>query len=108
MTGPVDMPPEVATDSAAPDDQAFDGSLNESESLAISSLRRRGQQIQMQIGEIEINKAKLLGGLADLENQAQRVLSEAGRRLGIPDGVPWVVSMDGKVKIVPGGENPRG
>lgn len=102
MTDLNDTPPEVAGESS-PTDPMVKGTLTEAENTAILQLRRQGQHTQMQIGEMEIHKARLLGNMADLESQAQRIMTEAGKRLGIPDGTPWNVSPDGTVRIVPGG-----
>lgn len=101
MTDMIDTPPEVAN--VQNEDPTVRGKLTDAESMALGQLRRQGQQTQMQIGEVEIHKARLLGNMADLESQAQRIMTEAGKRLGIPDGTPWSVSPDGVVRIVPGG-----
>lgn len=97
-------PPEVADDQV---DDSIVGSMTEQELGAIGLLRRQGQQTQMQIGEIEVHKFRLLANMNDLENQAQRIMNEAGKRLGIPDGKPWTVAPDGSIRMVPnGGQNP--
>jgi len=103
MKETIDAPPEVAGMESRNEDPSVLGTLNEAENMALVQLRRQGQQTQMQIGELEIHKARLLGNMADLETQAQRILVEAGKRLGITDGTPWNVSPDGTVRIVPGG-----
>ncbi len=103
----IDTPPDVAGQTPQNEDPSVIGTLTEAESLALIQLRRQGQQTQMQIGEMEIHKARLLGTMADLESQAQRIMTEAGTRLGITDGTPWNVSPDGTVRIVPGGR-PKG
>lgn len=103
MTDTIDTPPEVAGSVPQNEDPTVKGKLTDAESQALAQLRRQGQQTQMQIGEMEIHKARLLGNMADLEAQAQRIMTEAGKRLGIPDGTPWNVTPDGTVRIVPGG-----
>ena len=95
-------PPEMDTESTQTD-PTIAGSLTEMENNALGMLRRQGQQTQMQIGEMAIKQAQLLGNMADLENQAQRILNEAGKRLNIPDGQPWTVNPDGTVRLIPGG-----
>lgn len=96
-----DLPPEVAT-SPTPDPNIV-GALTDTERNAIEMLRRQGSQVQMQIGEIEIRKARLLGNMADLEAQGRQILQEAGKRLGIAEGQPWTVTPDGSVRLIPGG-----
>jgi hypothetical protein len=106
-------PPEVNGESSeAPatyeKDPTVVGSLTEMESNAIGMLRRQGQQMQMEIGGIEIHKARLVGNILDLEAQAHRILTEAGKRLGIPEGQPWTVNPDGSIRMVPGKDPAQG
>lgn len=100
-------PPEVVGEAPAQDPNVL-GQLTEQESTVLSMLRRQGQQFQMQIGDLEIRKARLLGNMADLEAQGQRLLNEAGKRLGIKEGTPWTVTPDGTVRLIPGGPQAQG
>jgi len=99
----LDTPPEVneELDSAAE-------SLTPQEVQAINTLRQRGSQVTMEIGNLEIRKARLLSSMSALEEQAQAILMEAGKRLGIPDGQPWHVNPDGTIRLVPGQGIPPG
>jgi hypothetical protein len=103
MTDALDTNPPEMTDKTIEDPMVL-GYLTEQENNALGMLRRQGQQIQMQIGEMEVAKARLLGNMAELENHAQRVLNEAGKRLSVPEGQPWTVTADGIMRMVPGGK----
>ena len=99
-------PPEVSGETQ-PTDPTVVGVLTEQENNALGMLRRQGQQIQMKIGEMEIQKARLLGTMQDFENQAQTVLTQAGKRMGVTEGQPFSVAPDGTVRLIPGGVPPN-
>lgn len=94
----VDTPPEVTGEQAVTDPTIV-GKLTSQEMQAIATLRQHGSQVTMEIGNLEIKKARLLGNLSTLETQAQNIMNEAGKRMGIPDGQPWQVTPDGSVRI---------
>ena len=100
-------PPEVIGETPAKDPNVV-GTLNEGENAALAMLRRQGQQFQMQIGDLEIRKARLLGNMSELEAQGQKILTEAGLRLGIKEGTAWNVAPDGTIRLIPGGPGPQG
>lgn len=94
-----DTAPEVTGEQ--PQDPTLVGSLTQQEMQAISTLRQQGSQVTLEIGNLEVRKARLLGTLSNLEVQAQNLLNEAGKRLGVPDGTPWNVNPDGTVRLIP-------
>ena len=94
-----DVPPEVTGEETVSDPSVV-GSLTAQEMQAISTLRQHGSQVTMEIGNLEIKKARLLGNLSSLETQAQNIMNEAGKRLGIAEGQPWHVNPDGSVRLV--------
>ena len=66
----------------------------------LTTFRQAAKDIASEIGQIEIRKARLIGSLGDIENKAQGLLTEEGKRLGIPDGTAWQVTPDGKAVVV--------
>lgn len=102
-----DMPPEVTGEQPAKDPSVV-GTLTQQEVQVLSALRQQGNQVTLEIGNLEVRKARLLGNLSNLEAQAQSLLNEAGKRLGVPEGQPWHVTPDGTVRLVPGQGLPNG
>lgn len=62
-------------------------------------IHQEAQQVTVQIGQSEIRKARLLSGLGEIEERGMRVMSEIGKRLGIPAGTRWQAGPDGSVII---------
>ena len=63
----------------------------------LNSLKQAAQDIQLEIGHIEIRKARLIGSLGEVETRAQQILTDEGKRLGIPEGTAWQVTNEGEV-----------
>lgn len=104
MSNAVDTPPEVTSENVT--DPLVIGHLTEAENNALKILKRQTQQIQMKIGEIEINKARMLADVSDIEIQANRLLTDAKNRCEIEDGQPWSVDQNGVIRLIPGGQQP--
>ena len=94
--------PDVPTPSEPPPSE-LDRRLTDEESRTLADLRRQGNDVIFQIGHHEVQKARLLGRLQQIEAEAQGVLDQVGQRLGIPDGTAWTVLPDGSVQVLPGG-----
>lgn len=90
--------PEVAGE--IPEDPSVVGSLDPQEMATLADLRQQGNQITMEIGSMEIRKARLLGNLSQLEEHAQHVLNGAGDRCGISKDTSWQVTPDGKIHVL--------
>jgi hypothetical protein len=75
------------------------GSVETSVRQQLNSLKQAAQDIQLEVGHIEIRKARLIGSLGEVERRAQQILTEEGKRLGIPEGVAWQVTPEGEVLI---------
>lgn len=101
MVETTEMPEEIAGE--APADPSIMGHLDPQELSKLSALRHRGTQITLEIGNIEVRKARLLGALQEAEKEAQRVLNEAAKRMSIPDGQLYQVASDGVVRLSPAG-----
>ena len=69
----------------------------------------QGPQGDHQLGQLQIQKARVVGQYNDVSNKAQHVLNEAAKRMAIPDGSPWQVTPEGKAIVLdqPGGPPPK-
>lgn len=75
------------------------GELSEAAQLAVRNIQQNQSQIQYQIGGLEVQKARLLGTIDDLQLQLQRVLASEALRFGIPQDRTWHVTPDGKAYV---------
>jgi hypothetical protein len=75
--------------------------LTEEEHKAITALHRKVHDMVHAIGQVEVQKARILADLADTENEAQVVMHGASVRMGIPQGKVWKAQPDGTVVILP-------
>jgi hypothetical protein len=91
-------PPPVAGE--VPNDPNVVGTLTQQEMETLAGLRRRGSQLVMQIGAVEVQKARMLGDLDANENQAEAVMQGISKRMGISDGQRYQIMPDGKVRLV--------
>lgn len=76
-----------------------DFSVDTSVVQQLNSFKQAIRDIINEVGNIEIRKARLIGSLGEIESRAQQLLSEEGKRLGIPEGTAWQVTPEGKVII---------
>ena len=91
-------PPEVAGEVAQ--DPDIIGALEPAEMAQLSSLRQRSGQTTMEIGTMEVRKARLLALLSEMEEQAQHTIQDAGKRLGVPNGQQFQVLPDGRLRLM--------
>ena len=89
------------TDTAGTNGPTVLGELESTETEALSTLRRTANEVVMEIGQLEVRQARLMGSLSDIENRAQAVLDGAAKRFEIPQGTPWQVTPDGKAVLLP-------
>jgi len=66
----------------------------------LNGLRQGANQLALEIGNLEVRKARLLGNISEVEANAQTLLNRVGIRLQIPDGQPWQVSPTGEVVLL--------
>lgn len=76
------------------------GELSDEEKMALAKHRQQLQQHTMTLGQFEVQKARVFTVIAQLENQMETILKQAGTRLGLTGEHQWSVSQDGKVRIV--------
>ncbi len=86
-----------ANDQQLPPGVQVAGNLNEQEAQSLNNLQREQRNILTKMGELEVQKARLLGRHAQLEQQGQGLLQGVATRLEIPSNWPWQVQADGSV-----------
>lgn len=97
---PVDdnTPPQVAGE--VPPDPNIVGNLIPQEIGMLNQLRQQGNTLTTRIGLAELQKAKLLWQIQQIEDKAQEIMDAAGKRMGIPNGQVWQVTQDGKARLM--------
>lgn len=78
------------------------GTLEEGEARVLASLRQTASQIVLKVGQFEVEKARLLGQLSDIEERSKTIINEATQRFGV-EGTHWNVHPDGRVFKIEGG-----
>ena len=96
----VDVTPEVAEPAPEVEDPNVLGDLEASEMGVLVSMQQQGRAIIQRIGEMEVEKSRVLGQLANLESQHQQYLQGIAKRLNIPQATQWQVTQDGKARKV--------
>lgn len=94
-----DPAPEVSD--APPEDPNVLGVLEPSEMGILMAIQQQGRAVVQRVGEIEVEKFRLMGQLSSLEGQNQQHLQSIAKRLGIPQGTQWQVTQDGKIRKAP-------
>ena len=94
------VPPQVAGEVPPQNDPTVIGTLTVDEIGMLNGLRQQGNTVTLQIGLAEIRKSRLLFQLQEVEDRAQMIQAQIGKRLGIPEGAAWQLSPDGKARMV--------
>lgn len=101
-----DLAPEVPE--APPEDPNVLGVLEPSEMGILTAIQQQARAVVQRVGEIEVEKFRLMGQLSGLEGQNQQHLQSIAKRLGVPQGTQWQVTQDGKVRqALPHGMSPN-
>lgn len=74
------------------------GHLEDLELQQVASLRQSANELISQIGQLEVQKARMLGHMSDIEERAQGVLNAAKQRFGVQDK-PCFITGDGKIML---------
>jgi len=72
------------------------GQLEESEIKLIDAYRKSANEMIQQIGQLEVQKARLLGQMGDVEERAQKVLNDAKARFNVGPK-PCFITAEGKI-----------
>ena len=75
------------------------GQLEPGEMSQLNALRKAAHDYTFQLGQMEIQKARILEMLNQTEVRAQGILNNAAKRLNIPEGEAWVAGADGSVRL---------
>lgn len=75
------------------------GELTLSEMRALDDTRVRMDATLRRIGEIEVERHRLVAAITSLEDESATILAGVATRLGIPAGSEWVVNRDGSVHM---------
>jgi len=100
-TAPVAEIPTPAEDAVNPEQPGYVGQLETGEMQLLNSLRQASTQVVLKIGQLEVQKAQLLGQLDQIENRSRSVVTGATKRFGV-EGNQWNIQPDGKVFKVEG------
>lgn len=76
------------------------GQLEEKELQTLASYRKAATDMIQQVGQLEVQKARLLGQMGDVEERAQKIMNEAKTRLGVEASAQCFITQDGKVMVV--------
>ena len=76
------------------------GQLDENEVQQIETYRKAANNMIQQIGQLEIQKARVLRQLGEVEERAQFILNAAKVRFGLGQNDPCLITPDGKVMAV--------
>ena len=67
----------------------------------LGQLQAQTREVTFQIGRMEVRKAELLTAIDQMNVEAKALVNSEAKRLGIPDGAPWQITGEGKVKLMP-------
>ncbi len=98
-TEKVDVAPEIAE--APPEEEGVLGVLTPEERGKLNQMQHLARETVFGLGELEVQKSRLVTRLSLLESQNQDNMREIGERLGLDPETKWQVGADGKVRIVP-------
>ena len=77
------------------------GNITPEELTQMTQMRQASDGLVMQLGRLRLQEQQVLQQIQQVQGEAQQVLSVVGKRLGIPDGVPWQVDPKGQAILVP-------
>ena len=72
------------------------GELTEEEIQKLQQMRRTASDIVHQIGNMEVQKARMMGNLSEIEVQGKMTMESVSERLGLAKGVQWQIQ-DNKI-----------
>ena len=76
------------------------GDLTVSEVRALEDVQARMDATLRRIGELEVERHRLVASVNAIEVESTRVLESISTRLSIPAGTGWAVDRDGTVRTV--------
>ena len=101
---PTDTTPAAPSAPAAPAavsavsiDPRFVGRMTPEEMERLAMIRQTAQPLMMKIGELEVQKTRILEQILILDGQGQVALDSISDRLGIDKSIKWFAVADGSV-----------
>jgi len=77
------------------------GELNAEEQAVLQTLRDNMNSYLLEIGQLEVAKARILGAIQKGESRANEIMEQIAKRLDIPANSQWQVTPDKKVRVLP-------
>lgn len=82
-------------------DPLIAGELLAEEGALLRSLRDQMNGYLLEIGQLEVAKARLLGAIQQTEQRANHSMKQIGQRLELPENSKWQITPDNKVRLLP-------
>jgi hypothetical protein len=76
------------------------GDLTLAEMRLLEDIRAGTDAALRRIGELEVERHRLVAAVVELGEQSTSVLTSVAARLDIPTGTEWSVDRDGTVRVV--------
>ena len=76
------------------------GDLTLAEMRLLEDIRAGTDAALRRIGELEVERHRLVSAVVDLGERSTSVLTSVAARLNIPTGTEWSVDRDGTVRVV--------
>jgi hypothetical protein len=106
----MDHLPETSENTADHDDSnavdpaqnlpGFLGRLTPEEHRKLLGVRDESRMLMQKVGELEVQKARIMQRIDVLDGEGQEVINSVSRRVGISDGQQWIAHADGKIILV--------
>ena len=72
------------------------GTVSQETQSAIAMMRQRTEGLIVEVGRMELRKARFLAQIEELDQAASRLLRQEAQTLGIPDDKPWRMTAEGE------------
>lgn len=89
---------ETPTPEAPSDGMTEVGVVAKEVVAGVQGMQQRKTELMLELARMEMKKSNMIHELRRLENQSQALLRQEADRLGIPEGVPWQLTPDGKAR----------
>jgi hypothetical protein len=76
------------------------GELTDEEIQYFQQMRRNAADIVHQIGNMEVQKARMMGNISEIEGHSKAAMEGISERLGLAKGVHWQIQDNKIVQVV--------
>ena len=94
--------PKTEAQPTGPDADGIYGELAPEILSGVSMMRARANELLLDMGRIELQKANIISEIERLNEEANRLLQSEAQRLGIPTDTPWRMTPEGKAMVMEG------